>query len=64
MTWLALWPVERVSSWSSKLELESGGLGVRGQESVVRSWVLTQRRRVAEYAEKFWSWSVEGLMAV
>ena len=29
MTWLALWPVERVSSWSSELELESGRLDGR-----------------------------------
>ena len=27
-------------SWSSELELESGGLGVRGQESGVSSWSL------------------------
>ena len=28
----------RRGSWSLELELESGGLGVRGQESGVRSW--------------------------
>ena len=28
----------RSLSWSSELELESGGSGVRGQESVVSSW--------------------------
>ena len=36
MTWLALWPVERVSSWSSELELESGELGVRSPGPGVR----------------------------
>ena len=30
----------RRGSWSLELELESGGLGVRGQESGVRGWIV------------------------
>ena len=46
MTWLALWPVERVSSWSSELELESGIV------DFIRIFnAESQRRRAAEYAE-------------
>ena len=42
----------RRGSWSLELELESGGLGVRGQESGVRSWSWS------------WSWSWRAKLAV
>ena len=48
MTWLAQRPVERVSSWSSELELESGIVDFLSE-------ILSQRRRGAEYAEVFWA---------
>ncbi len=44
----------RRGSWSSELELESGGLGVRGQESGVRSQELEFRVGVGE-----WSWRAQ-----
>ena len=44
MTWLALWPVERMSSWSSELELESG---------IDSFFIKSFQRRGAEYAEIF-----------
>ena len=50
-------------SWSSELELESGGSGVRGQESVVgvgvKSWSEELELESGGLGVRSWSWRAQ-----